>query len=68
VVAKSSEIISSPEILPVDSHGTTETLRCIEPKAVFIKPRLVHHGRLVDLTTQFGGSLTPEERESQGFR
>jgi hypothetical protein len=68
VADKSSEIISSPETLPVHSHGLTGIRNGLEPKAAFIKPRLICHGRLVDLTTQFGGSLTPEERESQGFR
>jgi hypothetical protein len=36
-------------------------------KSIFVKPQLICHGRVVDLTNQFGGSLTPEEREAQGF-
>jgi hypothetical protein len=65
---ESSEINSSPETIPFNSHGTTETRHKLESKPAFIEPRLICHGRLVDLTTQFGGSLTPEERESQGYR
>jgi hypothetical protein len=41
----------------------------IEPsgKGIFVKPRLVCHGAVVDLTNQLGGSLTPQEREAQGL-
>jgi hypothetical protein len=34
-------------------------------KGVFVKPKLICYEALVDLTTQFGGSLTPKDRESQ---
>ncbi len=30
-------------------------------KARFVPPKLICHGTLVDLTTQFGGSLTPDD-------
>ena len=36
-------------------------------KATFVKPQLIWHGAVVDLTNQFGGSLTPEEREARGL-
>jgi hypothetical protein len=34
-------------------------------KAPFVAPRLTCYGAVVDLTQQFGGSLTPEDREAQ---
>lgn len=38
-----------------------------ERKAPFVTPRLTRYGAVVDLTRQFGGSLTPNEREAQGL-
>jgi hypothetical protein len=36
-------------------------------RAEFLQPRLIHNGDLVDLTTGFGGSLTPQERRDMGL-
>jgi hypothetical protein len=63
---KSARTIRAPE--SCGSPAST-TRGCVEPgdKAAFIEPRLICHGTVADLTNQFGGSLTPEERESQGL-
>jgi hypothetical protein len=46
---------------PADVYGTGAP---IEPsKARFVPPELTCHGPLVDLTTQFGGSLTPDDED-----
>jgi hypothetical protein len=37
-----------------------------ERKAPFVAPRLTCYGAVVDLTQQFGGSMTPNERQAQG--
>jgi hypothetical protein len=43
------------------SNSGLDVLKPVEPeaKAAFVKPQLIYHGTVVDLTTQFGGSLTP---------
>jgi len=53
--------ISCPEVAPAASDGSCEL------KAPFVAPRLTCYGAVVDLTQQFGGSLTPQEREAQGL-
>jgi hypothetical protein len=44
-----------PASMPDDRNGTI-------PKETFVKPQLISHGGVIDLTTAFGGSLTPTDR------
>ncbi len=63
---KGARITATPELSGRPAAGERG---CIEPggKGIFVSPRLICHGTVVDLTNQFGGSLTPEEREAQGI-
>jgi hypothetical protein len=51
-----------PTQKPESFHSGSDVLPPREPRAkpAFIKPKLIYHGSVVDLTTQFGGSLTPQ--------
>jgi len=49
------------------ADDTTEDLARVQykTKAPFVKPRLVCHGAVADLTNAFGGSITPNDLEAQ---
>jgi hypothetical protein len=51
--------INCPDPVPAGTHRPR--------KAPFVMPRLTCYGAVVDLTQQFGGSMTPEEREERGL-
>jgi hypothetical protein len=58
--------VPCPDISSVASANESVT-KARFVKAPFVKPHLTCYGKVVDLTQTFGGSLTPEERESQGL-
>jgi hypothetical protein len=49
----------SGETCAVDHNRMADGRDAALPKAEFIEPKLICHGDLVDLTAQFGGSITP---------
>jgi hypothetical protein len=50
-----------------EADDTPEDLARVQykTKAPFVKPRLVCHGAVADLTNAFGGSITPNDLEAQ---
>lgn len=49
----------STDTYAVDPIKTRDGRDPALPKAEFIRPKLISHGDLVDLTAPFGGSITP---------
>lgn len=56
-----------PSKFSCSDHSSAEADNREGRKTPFIKPKLTCYGAVVDLTRQFGGSLTPDEREAQGL-
>jgi hypothetical protein len=48
----------------VDSPDGSDCSHPVDHKPAFVKPSLICHGSVVDLTGQFGGSITPDDAES----
>jgi hypothetical protein len=47
--------------LSIENGLSTDPSNPVSPKPPFVKPELTCHGAVVDLTAQFGGSITPND-------
>jgi hypothetical protein len=56
----------APDAPSIESSAVEE-LPTLPLKPFFVRPEITVLGDLVELTGQFGGSLTPDERTSQGL-